>query len=635
VDFFGRQERARRRTRWLILIFTLAVVVVSTAVGLVLALLLESLEGDWNLPSRDWIAANAGIVGGMSLAAAGFILAASLFKHFQLGSGGSEVAAELGGEPVLPEDRDPGRRRLQNIVDEMAIAAGIPAPQAYVLEQETAINAFAAGHTPENAAVAVTRGALNRLSRAELQGVIGHEFSHILNGDMRLNTRLIGYLFGILAVSLVGRSMLRAAGHRGVRTGRGAGSAVFFLAGSAVFVLGYTGVLAGRLIQAAVSRQREFLADAAAVQFTRLPEGLAGALRKIAGLPAGSWLRSARAEEVSHMLFAGGRRTLAGLLATHPPIADRLAALGAASMDAPPTVTGAAGDSRPRGYGDAVADGVALAAVPGAVGTAKPAAGLYARALAARVPAAAWESVHRSDLAGPSLLGILLDPDPSIRRRQLGIIGGRLGPEVAGRAANVAEALAATPRAERLALADLAFPALRRQPVVRRTYLRETIDLLTAVDGDVDVFEAMLSGRMATFLEGLDRPPEPASVDRHRQAAAAVTLMTALALAAHADRRAAEAGFRAGVGALSASWPVAASTPLPTRRPPAAALRSALAELGRPAPEDARHLVAALSAATAAGGLIDEGGFALLRAACGTLGLPLPPVVGHETSGTG
>jgi Zn-dependent protease with chaperone function len=635
VDFFGRQERARRRTRWLILIFALAVALVSAAVGLVLTLLLESLDGRWSLPSREWVAANAGVVGALTLAAAGFILAASLFKHLRLRSGGSEVAAELGGEPVLPEDRDPGRRRLQNVVEEMAVAAGIPAPQAYVLEHEAAINAFAAGHTPENAAVAVTRGALDRLSRAELQGVVGHEFSHILNGDMRLNTRLMGYLFGILAVSLVGRSMLRAAGHRGVRTGRGAGSAVFVLAGAAVYGLGYAGVLAGRLIQAAVSRQREYLADAAAVQFTRLPEGLAGALRKIAGLPAGSRLRSARAEEVSHMLFAAGRRTLAGLLATHPPIADRLAALGAQPLDAPTTGTGNAGDRRPAGIDGALADGVALAAVPGAVGTAEAAAGRYARGLADRVPVVVWESVHRSDLAVPCLLGVLLDPERSIRQRQLGIISGRLGAEVAARAADIARALAATPRAERLALADLAFPALRRQPLVRRNYLRETIDRLTTVDGDLDVFEAMLSGRMAACLERVDRQPEPAPVDRHGQAAAAVTLLAALAMAAQADRRAAEAAFGAGLEALSAAWPLSASTPLPTHPPPAAGLRAALAELGRPAPEDARSLVAALSAATAAGGRIDGRGFALLRAACGSLGLPLPPVVGHDAAGTG
>ena len=311
------------------LVFALAVVAVAGLVSVVFTLLIQALDGRWAAPDRHWFEASAGLLGIIALATAGFILLASLFRHFRLRAGGGSVAVALGGEPVLPEDRDPGRRRLQNVIEEMAVASGIPAPQAYVLEHERSINAFAAGHSTADAAVAVTRGALDGLSRAELQGVVAHEFSHILNGDMRLNIRLMGYLFGILAVSTIGRLMLRGGGHRGIRLGRSRGGGIFALAGAAIFVLGYEGVFCGRLIQAAVSRQREFLADAAAVQFTRQTEGLAGALRKIAGLPARSWLGAPRAEEVSHMLFANGRRGFARWFATHPPIEARLAALGA------------------------------------------------------------------------------------------------------------------------------------------------------------------------------------------------------------------------------------------------------------------------------------------------------------------
>ncbi len=350
MDYFGRQDRARRQTRRLIVVFALAVVFVSAAVSLVVTLLLQALDGNWQTPTREWFFGNAGLLASALLATAAFILIASLVRHLRLRAGGGEVASSLGGEPVLPEDRDRGRLRLRNVVEEMSLAAGIPAPQTYVLEHERSINAFAAGHAPEDAAVAVTRGALDRLSRDELQGVVAHEFSHILNGDMRLNIRLMGYLFGILAVSTIGRHMLRAGGHRGIRSGRSGGTAVFALAGAAIFVLGYAGVFCGRLIQAAVSRQREFLADAAAVQFTRQTEGLAGALGKIAGLERHGRLDSARVEEVSHMLFANGRHSLARLFATHPPIEERLAALGAVV----PETGSASSRDRTRAGGDAI-----------------------------------------------------------------------------------------------------------------------------------------------------------------------------------------------------------------------------------------------------------------------------------------
>jgi Zn-dependent protease with chaperone function len=281
----------------------------------------------------------------IAMLTAAFIGLASLWRLNGLRSGGGAVAVALGGERVTGLERNPLKRRLHNVVEEMAIAAGLPVPQVYVLENEPGINAFAAGLQPADAAVAVTRGALERLSREELQGVVGHEFSHVLNGDMRLNARLMGYTFGLVAVSMLGRMMLRGGawgGGRvrgGTRSGGGGGAAAALLAaGLAIVVLGSIGVLAGRILQAAVSRQREALADASAVQFTRNPAGLANALKRIAASPLSSTVRSVRREEIGHMLFASGRRSLAGLLATHPPVADRIRALDPSWKpgDAPP-----------------------------------------------------------------------------------------------------------------------------------------------------------------------------------------------------------------------------------------------------------------------------------------------------------
>ncbi len=230
-----------------------------------------------------------------------------------------------------PDSTDPDERRLLNVVEEMAIASGLPVPPVYLLENEPGINAFAAGHTPGDAVIAVTSGTLRRLSRDELQGVIGHEFSHILNGDMRLNIRLMGVLFGILVIGIVGWIIFRSSFGSPTRCPDDDDDRKGFnpipLIGLALYVIGYVGVFFGNLIKAAVSRQREFLADASAVQFTRNPDGLAGALKKIGALAEGSQIQDPHAEEASHLFFGkavGGLDHFFGLLASHPPLVERI-----------------------------------------------------------------------------------------------------------------------------------------------------------------------------------------------------------------------------------------------------------------------------------------------------------------------
>ncbi len=250
------------------------------------------------------------------------IVLASFYKTMVLGGGGGVVARSLGGVRISADTTDPLQRRLLNVVEEMAIASGVPMPEVYLLEQESGINAFAAGHNTSNAAIGVTRGTLTTLNRAELQGVIAHEFSHILNGDMRLNVRLMGLLFGLLVIALIGRTVLRGATR--VRGDRKGGVMIVLLIAVAVLIIGYVGLFFGRLIQAAVSRSREALADASAVQFTRDPNGLRGALVKIGASAAGSRVGNPEVEEVAHMLFAPG---MSRFFATHPPLLERLKAI--------------------------------------------------------------------------------------------------------------------------------------------------------------------------------------------------------------------------------------------------------------------------------------------------------------------
>jgi len=325
MDFFRAQDDARRKTWQLLLLFAAAVaalvLLTNLLVGVTLAwtgthVMVTSLDPlVRTLPTAYWP--------WVTFAVVAIVGAASLYKYVAMRGGGSAVAALLDARRIDPGSFDVAHRRLQNVVEEMAIASGMPVPPTYVIA-DPAINAFAAGFGPDDAIVAVTQGTLDHLTRDELQGVIGHEFSHLLNGDSRINLRLVAALHGILFIGLVGRALTR-----GVRfQRRSSGGAPVVLIGVGLIAIGYAGTFCGNLIKAAVSRQREFLADAASVQFTRNPGGIAGALKKIGALPAGATLASPRAGEISHFFFAQALRLwMGGLMATHPPLEKRILAL--------------------------------------------------------------------------------------------------------------------------------------------------------------------------------------------------------------------------------------------------------------------------------------------------------------------
>ncbi len=311
MRFRQHQDQARAATRRLLLLFLLTVLLTVLAVNGVLALL-------WSLQTGNLLGYPRWFFETNSVLCAAFILGGSWIETVQLRRGGAHVAQLVGARELLVP-RDEHEQRLRNVVHEMAIASGLKAPRMFVLDRDDGINAFAAGWEQNDSVVAVTRGALERLDRDELQGVVAHEFSHILHGDARLNMRLIGHVWGLQLLYLLGRDLFGATDARGRRT-------AFVLLGLGLMAVGSIGWLAGRLLKAAVSRQREFLADAAAVQFTRQPQGIGGALRKIAGQGGdGSVaLRSARAEVISHMLLWSGIFAGAGFLATHPPLAERI-----------------------------------------------------------------------------------------------------------------------------------------------------------------------------------------------------------------------------------------------------------------------------------------------------------------------
>jgi Zn-dependent protease with chaperone function len=322
-DFRAQQERARRASAWLVVFFVLMAAAISLAIGALAAFLLAAERAGAPPAPADLDPATVAVVAGLVLAG---IVVVGAARVAAFGGDGAKVARALEAEEVTEDTRNPLKRRYLNVVEEMAIAAGLPRPRAFVLKHEQGINAFAAGNDPERAAVAVTHGALAKLSRQELAGVVAHEMAHIGNRDTRLNLRLMGMVFGLVVLYVLGRGILRAfifMPRR--RNGRAVAPAIAIAA--ALIVLGLLGVLAGRILQSAISRRREYLADATAVELTRNPAGLAGALKKIGATSAGSRVGNAHAEEARHMFFATAAGTFGGLFATHPPLVARIRAL--------------------------------------------------------------------------------------------------------------------------------------------------------------------------------------------------------------------------------------------------------------------------------------------------------------------
>jgi Zn-dependent protease with chaperone function len=327
VNFFEHQQLARRNTRVMVVLYLLAVVGVIVAVDAVLAGVYLWSQADSSLVAQrapltlSSIPPPLVIWGAVGTTTVIFLV--SLFHTLRLAGGGEAVAKMVGAREVVPETKDPLERRFLHVVEEMSIASGVRVPKVYIMDGESGINAFAAGYEISNAVVAVTRGTLETLTRDELQGVIAHEFSHILNGDMRLNVRMLGILQGIVFIGAIGKFIMYSVG-RG--SGRKDGALPIIVAGVGLFLIGLIGLVFARLIKASVSRQREFLADASSVQFTRNPDGIAGALDQIRGAAQGARIENRRAEEMSHMFFGPSVKVwFSSVFATHPPLGERIA----------------------------------------------------------------------------------------------------------------------------------------------------------------------------------------------------------------------------------------------------------------------------------------------------------------------
>lgn len=618
MDFFAAQDLARRNSRRLVGWFALAVIGVIGSVYLAAIVIfgLGTAEGSYDTAAIElW---NPEVLITTALAVGGFILLGSLFKILSLArGGGAAVAAELGGRLVPRASTDPLERRLINVVDEMAIAAGIPSPPVYILDAEHGINAFAAGARPSEGIVAVTRGSLEQLSRDELQGVIGHEFSHILNGDMGLNLRLIGVLHGILLLTLAGRVLLRSA------HGSDKGGVPLLVMGLVLIVIGSVGVLFGKLIKAGVSRQREYLADAAAIQFTRNPTGLVGALKKIGGI--GSNIQHPRAEEASHMFFSTGAK-MASLFATHPPLETRIKRIDAdfdpAMMQAAPPRAAASGVSQ---AGPAVAtfDNLTVSGFSASVGDFAPAHVAHTHALIETLPASLIDSIHQPGGAAAVLFALLLSDQEAHRATQLDRVEADFGRSTREATHAHAEWLWQAGPRYRLPVTDLSLPALKELSAPARKQILTTVDALIESDGRTSLFEYVLRRLVHDGLA--DRgAARPAMVSLSSLKADSAALLALLARAGHGDADDARAAFTAAtlVAPLDPPWEMPDTRKLGTK-----ALDRILGHLAACKPGFRKKLVEACATVVLHDGKVTVAEAELLRAVSKALDCPVPPLL--------
>lgn len=510
MNFFAEQDRAKRNTFWLIGLLAIAVIcLIGMTVLVVAGVMYFSQQPGGAAEAVSWWEHVGQILASDVLfyAAGGVLLlvvCGSLYKTLQLGGSGTKVAEALGGRRIEANTRELDERKMLNVVEEMAIASGNPVPPVYLID-DNSINAFAAGTDRRNAVIGVTRGCIRLLSRDELQGVIAHEFSHIHNGDMRINLRLVALLHGILIIGLIGSFLLRSSAFGGRNRNRGAQVGL----GLAFLILGYSGIFFGNIIKAAVSRQREFLADASAVQFTRNPDGIGNALKKIGGLSSHALLSSPVAAQYSHLYFGQGIRTaLGGIMATHPPLEARIKKVQPgwdgqfinpkkAEQPRPsssPQVGSAAANAFSQKSAAGIATGAANASVIGeavqSIGDPRPQHLAAAQQLISEIPQTLYDAAHDPFMARALVYGLLIDRDSAdAQKAQLQTLRGQAHPATLKAFEALLPQVRKLERAQHLPLLELTIPALKLQSNSQYQVFKKNLVALIRADKHVSLFE--------------------------------------------------------------------------------------------------------------------------------------------------
>ena len=508
MNFFEHQDRAKRKTTQLILLLALAVISLILVTGLLLASFFYYFQSHnppyiYEQPQLGfwqglWYAMPPGALAWIGLGISTVVMGGSLFRYAQLQSGGSAVAISMGGKRISAQSQDADERKILNVVEEMAIASGTAVPPVYLIE-EASINAFAAGFKPQDAVIGITRGCIQKLSRDELQGVIAHEFSHIFHGDMRLNMRLVAILYGILVIGLIGEFLLRSNRFRSYNSRDKSRGGIMAL-GLGLLVIGYAGTFFGNLIKAAVSRQREFLADASAVQFTRNPEGISGALKKIGGNIEGSELHTPNAAQFSHMYFSQGIANFFNLMATHPPLEERIRRIeprwDGKFINKPQTNSSPTGEAQ--SFSQSSTTSQNFAAMSTAVAIDEQLANIaqphaehlqYAREQLAEIPVYIKEATSTLLGAQAVIFGLLLDADTTAREQQWRCLSQHFKATELETLRPLAHATSTQPLALRLPLIELCLPTLKLLSADQIAQLLRLASALIKADNKISLRE--------------------------------------------------------------------------------------------------------------------------------------------------
>ena len=651
MNFFEAQDSARRSTSVLVLLFMLSVallLVLSNFLVFSFLYFVEFSELSF-LPSQMRLVFDGNLSVLICAAIIIFITLGSLYKLVQLSSGGSAIAQYLGGVIIPRSSTDPLHKKILNIVEEMAIASGTPVPQVYILNEQ-GINAFAAGWKTTNVVIGITQGALERLSRDELQGVIAHEFSHIFNGDMRLNIRLIAVLHGILMIGMLGRMILRSLRYvRTSRNSKGSGQAILVVLGigGVLAIVGYTGTFFGNWIKSLISRQREYLADASAVQFTRNSEGIANALKKIGGAVPGSALLVASVDEYSHAYFARGDAGLSFFsFSTHPPLKKRILRIQprwdgkylfderTQPRDADTSVQRDAKEQRKKVVATVVATGVGLNVALNAIesiGEVSQEQIDAAHAWHKQLPDAVITNAENPYGAQALILALLIDDKPELAEKQYAVLDGVIGELHTQNVKQVQLVVSELEGTQTLSLIDLIMPTLREMTIEQYTRFESCVQRLITADKKVDLREWIIQRVVIQHLQ---------EQYGHRTKAVAKyfvlgsvkysseLILSLLAYLEHPDETQARAAFDAGKQSAAAG----ALQLLPKSEVSLESLNSAMDEIEFLKPPLKKRFLQACVGCISHDGKITLKAYELTRAIASCLDCPMPPVLMDKES---
>lgn len=626
MNFFAHQDRARSTTRKLVIFFLFAVLTLIIITSLLVFFLLGFSEGSQGQAKFSSAALSSEVFLSVSLAVIAVVALGSLFRMAQLRGGGKVVAESMGGRLLNTGSLDANERKILNVVEEMAMASGTPVPPVYLME-DTAINAFAAGYKPQDAVIGITRGCIEQLDRDELQGVIAHEFSHIFNGDMRLNIRLMGLLYGIMVIGLIGYYILRGSVYRrqSYRSNRkGGGIAVL---GIGLVVIGYGGTFFGNMIKAAVSRQREFLADASAVQYTRNPDGIAGALKKIGGFRDGSFIRSTDASEISHMLFSQGLKAgFTGLFATHPPLAERIKRID-------PSWRGNFNEERPvksaSRHSEQLAGFAASAAGKSAIDSIGEPSSEHIK-LAVKnldsLPAAVIEDAHSTFGACMLVYCLLFElAEQDTQTKQLQILEDGLNAKQFASFRAISKRASWVSRDMYLSLIDMCLPSLKQLSPSQYCNFMSLLGQLMVADDNISIFEWCIFKILRYSLA--ENTPQERMVDLQHCGWACEGLLSILAGIGHETLETAEPAFRKAVSELGIDKALTFRSDFDSRT---AALEKATDYLKNLKPLQKPRLLKAMASCIISDGMVKVEEAELLRAVGALLDCPIPPMLDQQ-----